>query len=44
MIDCQVYSSHLISLGAEEISRSLFCKKLKQWCSLDRWGLPMGRG
>ena len=44
MIDCQVYSSHLISLGAEEISRSLFCKELKQWCSFDRWGLPMGHG
>ena len=44
MIDCQVYSSHLISLGAEEISRSLFCKKLKKWCGLDRWDLPMGHG
>mgnify|MGYP001811751011 CR=1 FL=1 len=44
MIDCQVYSSHLISLGAEEISRSLFCKKLKQWCDFERWGLPMGHG
>ena len=33
MIDCQVYSPHLISLGAEEISRALFCRYLNQWCS-----------
>ena len=32
MIDCQVYSSHLVSLGAEEISRARFCEHLRQWC------------
>lgn len=34
MIDCQLHSTHLISLGAEEISRHLFCQRLKKWCSL----------
>ncbi|MDP5157929.1 MAG: leucyl/phenylalanyl-tRNA--protein transferase [Flaviramulus sp.] len=29
LIDCQVYTSHLNSLGAEEISRELFMKFLK---------------
>lgn len=28
LIDCQVYTSHLKSLGAEEISRELFLKEL----------------
>lgn len=39
MIDCQVYSPHLISLGAEEISRSRFCRYLQQWCRqpADAW-------
>jgi leucyl/phenylalanyl-tRNA--protein transferase len=32
LIDCQVYSEHLISLGAEEISRSRFCRELALWC------------
>lgn len=30
LIDCQVYNSHLASLGAEEISRSFFKKMLKR--------------
>ena len=42
MIDCQVYSGHLISLGAEEISRTLFCENLRRWCGSDRWDLPTG--
>lgn len=32
LIDCQVYTSHLASLGAVEISRSRFCRELDQWC------------
>ena len=34
MIDCQVYTPHLASLGAQEIPRKLFCRRLEQWCSL----------
>ena len=36
LIDCQVYSDHLISLGAEEISRARFCRELQRWCAADR--------
>jgi leucyl/phenylalanyl-tRNA--protein transferase len=32
LIDCQVYSAHLISLGAKEIERSSFCRALDRWC------------
>lgn len=32
LIDCQVYSEHLISLGAEEISRQAFIQHLKSDC------------
>lgn len=32
MIDCQVYTQHLVSLGAEQISRSEFCRHLRRWC------------
>lgn len=31
MIDCQVKTSHLVSLGAKEISRREFALKLKKW-------------
>ncbi|MEN8179677.1 MAG: leucyl/phenylalanyl-tRNA--protein transferase [Pseudomonadota bacterium] len=34
LIDCQVYTEHLISLGAEEISRERFCQHLDNWCTL----------
>jgi leucyl/phenylalanyl-tRNA--protein transferase len=34
MIDCQVYTQHLASLGAEEIPRESFCHHLSQWCKL----------
>lgn len=34
MIDCQVYTQHLASLGAEEIPRRRFTSHLTQWCSL----------
>ncbi len=30
LIDCQVYTAHLESLGAEMIARAIFMKKLKQ--------------
>jgi leucyl/phenylalanyl-tRNA--protein transferase len=32
LIDCQVYSAHLISLGAETIDRREFCRCLEKWC------------
>jgi leucyl/phenylalanyl-tRNA--protein transferase len=32
MIDCQVHTSHLMSLGAEEINRDHFKKLLDQYC------------
>jgi len=32
LIDCQVYSAHLLSLGAEEIDRHSFCQLLARWC------------
>jgi len=31
LIDCQVHTQHLISLGAEEITRSIFSSLLKQY-------------
>ncbi len=34
LVDCQVYTEHLISLGAEEISRKRFCQHLDNWCTL----------
>jgi leucyl/phenylalanyl-tRNA--protein transferase len=35
MIDCQVYTRHLASLGAEEIPRSRFCADLHRWTRLE---------
>jgi leucyl/phenylalanyl-tRNA---protein transferase len=35
MIDCQVYTSHLASLGAEEIPRERFCRNLSDWTTLE---------
>ena len=32
MIDCQLYSDHLVSLGAEEIPRRRFIDNLNRWC------------
>lgn len=32
LIDCQVYTTHLVSLGAEEIPRREFCRLLDRWC------------
>jgi len=34
MIDCQVDSAHLKSLGATQISRALFAEKLSQYCEI----------
>ncbi len=33
LIDCQVYSEHLASLGAEEIERADFCARLLELCN-----------
>lgn len=33
LIDCQVSSNHLLSLGAEELPRSVFAEMLQQWCA-----------
>jgi leucyl/phenylalanyl-tRNA--protein transferase len=35
IIDCQVYTRHLASLGAEEIPRQQFCQDLYSWTRLD---------
>jgi len=32
LVDCQVYSAHLLTLGAEEIPRREFCQLLDRWC------------
>jgi leucyl/phenylalanyl-tRNA--protein transferase len=40
LIDCQVYTKHLISLGAEEIPRKQFCHHLDSWCTLPARHLP----
>jgi leucyl/phenylalanyl-tRNA--protein transferase len=32
LIDCQVASAHLVSLGATEISRQRFIRELDRWC------------
>jgi leucyl/phenylalanyl-tRNA--protein transferase len=34
LIDCQVHTSHLSSLGAEKIERDIFSKLLKKYCSI----------
>ncbi|MCU7853884.1 MAG: leucyl/phenylalanyl-tRNA--protein transferase [Candidatus Thiodiazotropha sp. (ex Monitilora ramsayi)] len=34
MIDCQVYTPHLASLGAEQIPRQVFCHNLSGWTRL----------
>ncbi|MGR9116298.1 MAG: leucyl/phenylalanyl-tRNA--protein transferase [Gammaproteobacteria bacterium] len=35
LIDCQVQTQHLFSLGAEEISRYDFSKQLRRYCSIE---------
>ncbi len=34
LIDCQVRTEHLVSLGAEEISRELFSQHLEEFCQI----------
>lgn len=34
LIDCQVHTGHLVSLGAEEVSRSAFVRQLDALCEL----------
>jgi leucyl/phenylalanyl-tRNA--protein transferase len=36
LIDCQVQTPHLRSLGAEEIPRQEFSRLLRRWCALER--------
>jgi len=36
LIDCQVYSQHLESLGAREIDRRVFEKELQQYCTAEK--------
>lgn len=47
MIDCQVYTEHLASLGAEEVSRAHFLDQLEKWGSTPtlngNWGEYFGR-
>lgn len=51
LIDCQVESSHLISLGATLIDRSIFCDLLKRYCQttqnnsilMSRTSIPLKR-
>ena len=39
LVDCQVHSAHLASLGAENIDRETFCKLLDRWCGEGgHWG------
>lgn len=40
LIDCQVHSEHLASLGAREINRRHFNAALKEHASLERWQPP----
>lgn len=46
MIDCQVYTEHLASLGAEEIPRQSFIRQLQRLCSTqvenDAWTTNFG--
>jgi len=46
LIDCQVYSDHLASLGAEEIARDEFIQHLESLCeagdSPQRWCFDAG--
>ncbi len=35
LLDCQVYSQHLASLGAEEINRTAFLRRLQPLCAME---------
>ena len=37
MVDCQLYTEHLASLGAEEITRDIFLSELYEHRDLDGW-------
>lgn len=43
LVDCQVYSEHLVSLGAEEVPRAEFGRCLAQWADEAPEGDPWGR-
>ena len=36
LIDCQVHSAHLVSLGAEQIERRAFVGYLETWCAREK--------
>lgn len=38
MVDCQVQSAHMQSLGAELVDREIFCHQLKQWVTIPTSG------
>ncbi len=40
LVDCQVYSDHLASLGAGNIPRSRFIDLLDDWCDVEARALP----
>jgi leucyl/phenylalanyl-tRNA--protein transferase len=40
VIDCQMRTSHLLSMGAREIARAEFCANLKQWARMDEGEPP----
>ena len=37
LIDCQVFTGHLIRMGAEQIPRADFVRMLDRWCPLPDW-------
>ena len=40
LIDCQVHSAHLVSLGAEQIERRAFVGYLETWCAREKAPRP----
>ena len=42
LIDCQIYTEHLESLGAKQISRHDFSKLLKTFCQPEKHTIPIG--
>lgn len=40
LIDCQIESEHLLTLGAENISRQVFSEQVEEWTRLEGRSLP----
>ncbi len=38
LIDCQVHSTHLVSLGAQQMPRAEFIRQLNAWCPVEPQG------